>query len=143
MNNSNKLISFKTNNKPGILHCLNELDFNTKRLFYIDNFYQLNEFKNNYLDIDKSLINNKRGLHANINFDELLVVIEGQIKIKLIEKNQNEYKYTLDKNDYIFIPKMNWIEFEIIRENTIILVLANEILSKSKSVHNFNEFINL
>lgn len=137
-----KIISIKTKNKPGILHCLNEIEFNTKRLFYIDNFNELNDFKNEYLGINKNLINNKRGLHANINFDELLIIIEGQIEIKLINKEKNIHNQILNKNDYILIHKMNWVEFEIKNEHTIIMVLADEILSKSKSIHNFNEFLN-
>ena len=38
---------------------------------------------------------------------------------------------------------MNWVEFEIKNEQTIIVALADEIFSKSKSIHDFNEFINL
>lgn len=136
-----KIISIKTLNKPGILHCLNEIEFITKRLFYIDNFNELNDFKNEYLGINNTLINNKRGLHANINFNELLIVIEGQIEIKLINQEKYIYNKILNKNDYILIPKMYWIEFEIKNEHTIILVLADEIMKKSKSIHNFDEFI--
>jgi hypothetical protein len=36
---------------------------------------------------------------------------------------------------------MNWLEFEILEANTIIIVYADEILNKSNSIHNFNEFI--
>jgi dTDP-4-amino-4,6-dideoxygalactose transaminase/mannose-6-phosphate isomerase-like protein (cupin superfamily) len=128
----NKLKSIKTLGKPGTLHCLNEMNFNIKRFFYVDNFNEL----------DKSSTNKKRGLHSNINFDEFMIVLEGQIEIKLIDKNQTESITTLYKDEYIYIPKMNWVEFEILSSNTIIIVLANEIMEKSKSVHNFNEFIN-
>jgi hypothetical protein len=37
---------------------------------------------------------------------------------------------------------MNWIEFEILNEKTIIFVLANQNIENSKSIYDFNEFIN-
>ncbi len=37
---------------------------------------------------------------------------------------------------------MNWIEFEILNVNTNIFVMVNEILSKSTSIYNFDDFIN-
>lgn len=138
----NKFKTIKTNNKPGLIHCLNNLNFETKRLFYLDNFDELNDFKNEYLGIDSNTINKKRGFHANINFDELLFLIDGEIEIKLIDKNLIEFIKKIKKNEYIIIPKMNWIEFEILKQNTIIVVLANQNIIDSKSIHNFNEFLN-
>lgn len=140
--NLNKLISIKTKGKPGTLHCLNEMNFDTKRFFYLDNFNEFDDFKNEYLGLDKNLTNKKRGFHANINFNEFMIILEGEIEIKLIDKNQIETKRKLLKDEYINIPKMNWIEFEILTANTIIIVLVDEIMEKSKSIHNFNEFLN-
>ena len=37
---------------------------------------------------------------------------------------------------------MNWLEFKILEIETVILVLVDEILSKSKSIFNYEEFIN-
>lgn len=138
----NKLKSIKTVGKPGTLHCLNEMDFNTKRFFYLDDFNELDDFKNDCLKLDNSTIDKKRGLHANINFNELMIVLEGEIEIKLIDKNQIEITKKLSKDEYIYIPKMNWVEFEILFANTIIIVLVDEIMEKSRSIHNFNEFLN-
>lgn len=119
------------------------MNFDTKRFFYLDNFNELDEFKNEYLGLDKNSIDKKRGFHANINFNEFLIVLEGEIEIKLIDKNQFVTTKKLAKDEYIYIPKMNWVEFEILSANTIIIVMVDEIMEKSKSVHNFNEFINL
>jgi dTDP-4-dehydrorhamnose 3,5-epimerase-like enzyme len=107
----------------------------------LDNFNELDEFKIEYLELDKKMINSKRGFHANINFNEFMIVLEGEIEIKLIDKNQYEIIKKLAKNEYIYIPKMNWVEFEILNKNTIIFVLADEIMSESKSIFNFDEFI--
>jgi len=115
--------------KPGILNCINNLCFDTKRFFYINNF--------NDMDIS----NNKRGFHANINFDELLIVLDGEINLKLVDSNLNEKNKIIKKDEIYYIPRMNWIEFEILDKNTNIFVMVNEILSKSRSIHDFNEFL--
>jgi hypothetical protein len=117
------------------------MNFNTQRLFYIDNFEELNDFRNEYFEIDKNTINKKRGFHANINFNELMIIIEGEIEIKLIDKNLNETIKKLIKNDYIIISKMTWLEFEILKQNTLILVLADLNLEESKSIHIYEDFL--
>lgn len=125
------LLSFDnviTPNKPGILHYINNMNFNVKRLFYIDNF-------------NDDTISNKRGHHANINFDELLFVINGEMKLKLVNKNLNKKEINLYKNDIYLIPRMNWLEFEVFNKDTIILVLVNETLNNSKGIFNYDEFI--
>jgi len=128
----NNLLSVKNiiTHKPGILNCINNLCFDTKRFFYINNF---NELSNE---------NNKRGFHANVNFDELLIVLEGEIHLKSIDSNLNEKNKIIKKNEIYYIPRMNWIEFEILNVNTNIFVMVNEILSKSTSIYNFDDFIN-
>ena len=133
--------SIQTENKPGILNYINNLNFLTKRLFYIDNFNDISSFKEEYLNIKN--VNKSRGFHANINFDELLIIINGEILIKLIDKNLNVTEKKLIKNDLFYVPKLNWLEFEILNEKTIILVLANEVFDKSISVFIFDEFKNI
>jgi hypothetical protein len=64
----------KTENKPGLLNCINNLNFNVKRFFYLNNF-------------DDISIKNYSGFHVILNFYEFIIVINGSIKIKLIDKN--------------------------------------------------------
>ena len=128
----NNLFNFnmiKTLNKPGVLNYINNFNFNLKRFFYLDNFKE---------DLEK-----KRGLHVNINFNEIFIIIKGNVEIKLIDKKLNETIKLLKKNDIIFITKMNWLEFNILDSDTTILVFVDEILSKSLSTYNYEEFINL
>ena len=73
------IIQFKsklTNGKDGILHCINKLNFETKRVFYIDKFKT----------------GESRGNHANINTDEYLFIVNGNLKLEIINKN-NEKKH--------------------------------------------------
>ena len=109
------------------MNYLNNLNFNTKRFFYINNF--------------KSELSEKRGFHANINFNELLIIIEGKIKLKLIDINEVENIVELSKNDIYYIPTMKWIEYEILESNTIILCLVDKIMSESSSICDYSKFI--
>lgn len=37
-------------------------------------------------------------------------------------------KKKLIKNDLFYVPRLNWLEFKILHEKTIIFALANEVL---------------
>ena len=123
-----KLTTAKSKNKPGYLHHLNDMAFNTKRLFFIDNFKGETE----------PLI---RGFHANTNFNEVLIIIQGSIKLKTISQDLSENTFIMEKNDLILVPKMKWIEFEILDKDSIIMCLVDENFNNSKSIFDFNEFI--
>tara|TARA_Y100000591_G_C21841963_1_gene706187 strand:+ start:168 stop:1673 length:1506 start_codon:yes stop_codon:yes gene_type:complete len=124
-----KLNSFKTENKGGVLHCLNNIDFDIKHVFYIDNFN-----KND----------NSRGNHANISCNEILIVTNGSIKIKLTTKNKKETIYYLNKNDVLHIPNMVWLEFWSMQNNSSITVLCDKKFKSDikKSIYDFNTFLN-
>jgi len=127
INNLTKVQNLKTDNKPGTLNCINNIQFETKRFFYIKDIESLG----------------KRGLHANLNFDEILIVIQGKIIIKTIDKQMTEKISELSENDIYFIPKMHWLEFEILDKDTILLCLTNKIKEESISENNFDKFKNI
>jgi dTDP-4-amino-4,6-dideoxygalactose transaminase len=123
-----QLTKHEIEDKPGILHSLDGIHFDTKRMFYIDSF-------------KKTDIPAKRGFHANINFNELLLVQKGKIQIELTDRNRNIYSYTIGKDQICYIPKNYWIEYTIEDEETILMVLADKILSESKSIRTREEFV--
>jgi dTDP-4-amino-4,6-dideoxygalactose transaminase len=124
-NNLLNIKSIKTCNKSGILNCINNIQFDTKRLFYIKNMEE----------------KCKRGLHVNLNFDEVLVVVKGKIQLKLINKELVEKCVELNEDDIYYIPRLHWLEFDILEKNTIILCLTNKIKEESISEHDFEKFI--
>jgi hypothetical protein len=133
----NKIFYLKTvkTNKPGELHFVDNIDkiceqnsFIIKRIFLINNFYDINTN------------NNKRGLHANLNFDEIIIVNEGCIHIKIINKNKESVEFKLNKNECLYFNRGYWLEFTINNIDTSITVLANEILSVCISEYDFNKF---
>ena len=123
-----KFQSIITENKRGTLHYINEYDFNVKRLFYINDFDNLS---------------NTRGFHANLNFNEFFIVLEGSIELKLIDKYNNANIIQLYKNDAFYIPKNVWIEYNILDSKTIIFVLCDREFDTSISEFNFNKFMSL
>lgn len=127
--NSKKIITFTsiiTNEKPGMLHYINSINFDTKRIFYIDSFKSVGA----------------RGNHSNSNFNELFMVLSGSVEIKLTSKYGNTDTIILQSGQGYLIPKNNWIVYNIIDTNTIICVLVNKELDKSISEFNFDKFIN-
>lgn len=125
-----KIKSIEIESKDGILNCLNNMNFDVKRFFYIDQFKN----KDNY---------SKRGLHVNLNFNEFIIIIEGSITLKLIDKNREEKIIILKKNDTYYIPSMYWIEFDILDLNTVLLCFTDKSLNESVSLHSFEEFLQL
>ncbi len=131
----NNKISFKKciSSKPGMLYAINTFPFNTKRIFYVE--------LTNEIDIN---LENKRGLHSNINFDEFLFVAQGSLELNMtfnLNGNIESKKVIIDEGEGIVIYRNTWIEYAMRSNNTKMIVLANECLELSKSCHNFDEFI--
>jgi dTDP-4-amino-4,6-dideoxygalactose transaminase len=118
-----------TENKIGTLHYINDYEFNVKRIFFINNFNDL------------SLNTNKRGFHANLNFNEFFIVLEGSVELKLINKFNTTTIKKLNKNNAFYIPSNNWIEFEILDRNTIIFVLCDRDFESSECINTFDKFL--
>ena len=92
-----------------------------------------------YYVVDKN--NPKRGFHANMNFNEFIIIIEGSIKIKLIDVDLIETINIVNKNETFYIPKMKWIEYEVLSKDTVILCLADKTMNESCSVKIFEKFL--
>lgn len=122
-----KIKDIETASKDGILHCVNNIIFDTQRFFYIDSF------KNNNL---------VRGLHANVNFNELMIIINGTVNIKTVDQNKNEELRVLNKGDVFYISEMKWIVFEASDKDTVIFCLTDKNINDSVSIYNFDDFIN-
>jgi dTDP-4-amino-4,6-dideoxygalactose transaminase len=132
-NNLMKLQCFVRTDKTGLLHCINNFNFDTKRFFYVN-------FNENIIINNEATF--KRGFHANVNFNEFIIVIEGGIKIKIMNKKLLEHEFIINKNETFYVPTMNWIEYEALTKNTIIMCLTDKSKSDSESIHDINEFIN-
>ena len=119
------LSSIKTEGKPGSLSWANLTEeFKVKRVINLSNFTDLNES------------NKTRGQHANPDCNELLFILQGNIRVFLREdipsdpnKNpfaySNEYHFTCKTNDYVMIPKNHYLEIEVMSKDAIYFVLCD------------------
>ncbi|MHA2067599.1 MAG: aminotransferase class V-fold PLP-dependent enzyme [Candidatus Thorarchaeota archaeon] len=123
-----KLEAHETKNKGGVLNCLNSMDFNTKRVFYIDRFNKGQ---------------GSRGNHANRTCNELLIVTKGSIKVKLTPRSGEAELHYLSKNDAVPVPYMVWLEFWSMDDDSSICVLCDEEFETDgrKSIFDFDEFV--
>jgi hypothetical protein len=104
------------------------MNFDTKRFFYIKDFENTNH---------------KRGFHANLNFNEFIVIIKGKIELKLTYPDLKGEITILDENSTYYIKKNIWVEYTILDINTIILCLTDKSMNESISEKDFNNFIEL
>jgi dTDP-4-amino-4,6-dideoxygalactose transaminase len=122
----------ETKGKPGILKYVNDINFDVKRLFYIDSFTNLKDG------------HKTRGNHANMYCQELLIIQNGSIKLTLINQKNKKNIFFLYADDFIIIDKLIWLSIEIIQEDTMICVLCDKADKDEniRSIFNFDEFLN-
>ena len=124
-----ELTKIKTS-KPGILNYTDIYhDFKIERIFTITNFEDLNDN------------NNKRGLHYNINFDEIIIINKGEIDLEITNKDQQKITFNLKENDIFYFPRGYWLVFKILTSDTIMTVLCNNNINESKSDYSFENYI--
>jgi hypothetical protein len=125
-----KLDGIITENKPGELFNIdinnildNELSFNIKHTFYINN---LNS-------------NDYRGNHANLNAKEILICLSGTFNIKINNKCK-EIELCINKNDMLYIDKNIWLELYNFKECVILAFVDFD--ETNKKVYNKLEYLN-
>ena len=113
------LSSIKTEGKPGSLSWTNLTEeFKVERVISLSNFTDLNES------------NKTRGQHANPDCNELLFILQGNIRVFLqeglkINIKKKEYYFTCKTNDYVMIPKNHYLEIEVMSKDAIYFVLCD------------------
>jgi dTDP-glucose 4,6-dehydratase len=125
-----------TNGKPGMLVPLCTKDMSIKlklkeefilnRLFYITN------------DTDDK--NETRGNHANMYIREIIICMSGSCDVKLFNGN-TWIKYTLNKNNYIYVGEYIWIEYGNFKNNCILMVLIQDIKKNILNISNISDKI--
>ena len=112
--------------KHGNLNYMN-VNFDCKRIFYIDNI---------------TVVPCIRGNHAIINFNEFIIIISGSIKLKLIDRNDNIIlDDVLNKNQTYHIKNNTWIEYTILEVNTVIMVMCDMNYNNSIIENIFKQFL--
>ena len=107
-----------------IIESFREVPFEIKRVFYM-------------YGSDKDVV---RGKHANLKSEFVLINVKGSSKIKVTD-GKEEYVYELTTpNSGVYIPKMIWKEMYDFSEDSILLVLSNELYDKNEYLNDFEEY---
>ena len=125
---------FQTPGKPGILYALNDLSFNTRRIFWVE--------AHGDEDVGKS-----RGNHANRNFNAFMFVTRGSLTLDLSTINVETDTVNADSTttDILvtgqgrFIPKNTWVVYRMNEPDTQVLVLSDKEHATSTHLSNYVE----
>jgi len=81
-----------------------------------------------------------RGNHANLINKEVLVAIQGEIKVTTINSKSEKSIFILDSpGQGLYLPPKVWLTLEY-SSNAIQLVLASEKYSETDYIRNYQEF---
>ena len=86
-----------------------------------------------------------RGNHAHLFCSQLIVCLEGKIKIKIIDLKNKEYFFELNNTNKnsLFIPKKHWIVLKSKAKHNLIAVFCDLKYDKKKDyVNSFKKFLN-
>lgn len=100
-----------------------DLPFTPKRLFYVKNVP----------------IGTERGNHAHKNTEQLLVCVQGKIKI-ITHNGYTRHENVMEPNDAVLVKKMIWDSQIFLTEDSILLVLASTIYDEKDYITDFTEF---
>lgn len=99
------------------------LPFKPVRMFYVTN-------------VPKGL---ERGHHAHYETEQILICIQGKIRVKLIYSKKTTY-ILLKPNEYIYVPKMVWDSQEFLTGNDVLLVLCSTNYNTKDYINNLTKY---
>ena len=83
----------------------------------------------------------KRGDHANLKVHEVLICLQGSVRVNL-DNGQRRNEFVLnDPTKGLFIKSKNWIKMIDFAPNTILLCIASEEYSEKDYIRNYDKFM--
>ena len=109
------------------IEAIKDLPFEIKRVYYIYD----------------TLPGVRRGFHAHLNLQQILLCVNGSCKIHL-DNGHDTAEVTLDKpNEGLYIANDMWREMYDFTPGTVLLVLASEYYDEADYIRNYEDFIKL
>lgn len=103
------------------------IPFSIKRFYYI-------------FDVDNGAV---RGKHAHKENLQILFCLRGSIKI-ILDNGIEKEEIILDQpNQGIFLDKMMWHDMTDFKEDTLLLIVANDVYNESDYIRDYETFISL
>ena len=104
-----------------------DLPFEIKRVYYIYD----------------TLPGVRRGFHAHLNLQQILLCVNGSCKIHL-DNGTDTAEVTLDKpNEGLYISNDMWREMYDFTPGTVLLVLASEYYDEADYIRNYEDFLKM
>ena len=109
------------------IEAMKDLPFEIKRVYYIYD----------------TLPGVRRGFHAHLNLQQILLCVNGSCKIHL-DDGTDTAEVTLDKpNEGLYIANNMWREMYDFTPGTVLLVLASEYYDEADYIRNYEDFIKM
>lgn len=110
-------------------------------------FYKNTSFKSFNLKRFFFVYGNKkyfRADHAHKKCNQILVPVSGKIEVQIITKKGIKKRFNLCHkfNNYLVVPKLNWIKLKFIDKNSILLTFCDYEYDKKEYIQSFSKFIN-
>ncbi len=107
------------------IEAMKDLPFEIKRVYYIYD----------------TLPGVRRGFHAHLNLQQILLCVNGSCKIHL-DDGTDTAEVTLDKpNEGLYIANNMWREMYDFTPGTVLLVLASEYYDEADYIRNYDDFL--
>jgi len=103
-----------------------DIPFEIKRIYYITN-------------VDK---NATRGFHSHRKLHQLLICVNGSVKIRLKNPNEEEIVKLNDKSVGLYIGPLVWNEMFDFSEQAVLLVIASGFYDESEYIRNYDYYLN-
>lgn len=109
------------------IEAMKDLPFAVKRVYYIYD----------------TLPGVRRGFHAHLNLQQILLCVNGSCKIHL-DDGKDTAEVTLDKpNEGLYIANNMWREMYDFTPGTVLLVLASEYYDEADYIRNYDAFLKM
>ncbi len=87
--------------------------------------------------------NVRRGFHAHKELEQILICLNGSLKIKCLDGNE-EAVYELNSKDKgLYVGPMLWHEMHDYEEGTVLMVLASDFYNEDDYIRNYSDFLEL
>lgn len=107
-----------------VIEQLKDVPFKIKRLFYI-------------YGSDQHV---KRGLHANRKSEFVLVNVAGSSKVKVFDGTSECIYELVQPHTGVYLPKMVWKEMYDFSEDSVLLVISNEVYDADEYIRDFEAY---
>lgn len=108
------------------LEASNNIPFDIKRVYYIFDTVQ---------DV-------RRGKHAHLDLEQVLLCVSGECKI-LLDNGDEKETFLLNSPDKgLYIKGLIWREMYDFSPDAVLLVLASDFYDEADYIRNYDEFIN-